>query len=168
MAAHSVAATTGKAALVQGQYLSFELAGEFYGVDILKVQEIRGWQPVRELPDTPDFIKGVIDLRGTILPIIDLRLRFGLEPVEYGPTTVVIILNIEAQGILHTVGIVVDTVSDVMDVDEALIKSMPDLGTHINIEYISGMVPGDNMVMLLNVDKLLVPKELSRLDDCDC
>lgn len=163
--AHAMTTVTDKPFKGKGQYLSFELAGEFYGVDILKVQEIRGWQPVRELPDTPDFIKGVIDLRGVILPIIDLRLRFGLEPVAYGSTTVVIILNVEAQGgTQHIVGIVVDTVSDVIDVDDISVKSMPDLGTHINIEYISGMAPGDNMVMLLNVDKLLAPEELSRLD----
>ncbi len=159
-------AVVGKSSRGHGQYLSFELAEEFYGVDILKVQEIRGWQPVRELPDTPDFIKGVIDLRGIILPIIDLRQRFGLDIVDYGPTTVVIILNVEAQETRHTVGIVVDTVSDVIDIDETAIKPMPDLGTHINIEYISGMVPGDNMVMLLNVDKLLAPEELSRLESC--
>ena len=78
----------------------------------------------------------------------------------------VIILNVEARGTRHTVGIVVDTVSDVIDIDDSTVKPMPDLGTHINIEYISGMVPGDNMVMLLNADKLLAPEELSRLE-CD-
>ena len=145
----------------RGQYLSFELAGEYYGVDILKVQEIRGWQPVRELPDTPDFIKGVMDLRGVILPIIDLRLRFGLEPAVYGPTTVVIILTVASAPGLQTVGIVVDTVSDVMDVDDVMIKPIPELGIHIHIGYILGMVAGENMVMLLDTDRLLAPNDLS-------
>jgi len=146
-----------------GQYLSFELAHEFYGVDILQVQEIRGWQPVREVPDTPGFIKGVIDLRGVIVPVVDLRIRFGMEPAEYGTTTVVIIINVTGQESIHTVGIIVDTVSDVIDVDEAAVKAMPDLGTQIHIDYIRGMAPGETMVMLLDVDKLLAPGELSRL-----
>lgn len=165
MVGTSMTIEAGKPSQGHGQYLSFELASEFYGVDILKVQEIRGWQPVRELPDTPDFIRGVIDLRGTILPIIDLRARFGLEPIEYGLTTVVIILNVEASDHVQAVGIVVDNVSDVIDVDEARVKPMPNLGTHIHIAYIRGMVADEhNMIMLLNVDRLLAPEELSRLE----
>jgi purine-binding chemotaxis protein CheW len=145
----------------RSQYLSFELAGEYYGVDILKVQEIRGWQPVRELPDTPAFIKGVMDLRGIILPIIDLRLRFGLEPAIYGPATVIIILTVVGPSGVQTVGIVVDTVSDVMDVEETMIKPIPELGSHIHIGYILGMVAEQNMVMLLDTDRLLAADELS-------
>ena len=151
----------GQVSTARGQYLSFELAGEYYGVDILKVQEIRGWQPVREIPDTPDFIRGVIDLRGTILPVVDLRLRFGLEPAGYGPTTVVIILTVTAPNGLMSVGIVVDTVSDVMDVDDARIKPLPRLGTHIHVGYILGVVPGEQMVMLLDTDRLLGSADLS-------
>lgn len=155
--------TSDQAHRLAAQYLSFELAGEYYGVDILKVQEIRGWQPVREIPDTPAFIKGVMELRGTILPIIDLRIRFGLEPMVYGPTTVVIILSVTGKQTAHTVGIVVDTVSDVMDVNDSTIQPMPQLGSHIHIEYIIGMVTGEQMVMLLNTDRLLAPEDFTGL-----
>ena len=95
-----------------GQYLSFELAGEIYGVDILKVREIKGWEEVRPLPDTPDYIKGVLDLRGVIVPIVDLRIRFQLESCEYTPTTVIIVLSVEYEKEQRVVGAVVDGVSD--------------------------------------------------------
>jgi purine-binding chemotaxis protein CheW len=147
------------------QYLTFDLAGEAYGVDILKVQEIRGWQPVRELPDTPSYIKGVMDLRGTILPIIDLRERFGLDPTEYTSTTVVIILNVWSSGSNQTMGIVVDNVSDVIDVEAETVKPMPTFGAKINVRYIKGMLSGETMLMLLDADKLLNPDELAQFEN---
>jgi purine-binding chemotaxis protein CheW len=151
-----------------GQYLSFNLGGEDYGVDILKVQEIRGWEAVRPLPDTPEFVKGVLDLRGTIVPIIDLRTRFHLAQCEYTPTTVIIVLAVECDGQGHTMGAVVDGVSDVLDVSGKDIRSAPNLGTNINTRYIRGMVTlEDRMVILLNVDKLLDPKELGLPEELD-
>jgi len=147
-----------------GQYLSFSLEGEEYGVDILKVQEIKGWEPVRSLPDTPDYIKGVLDLRGTIVPIIDLRLRFGFAEVAYRPTTVTIILRVQAGDRQLTAGIVVDNVSDVLDVAVDAIRQSPDLGSRINTRYIQGMVTlNERMVVLLDTDRLLDPDELSRI-----
>jgi len=148
-----------------GQYLSFNLGGEDYGVDILKVREIKGWEEVRQLPDTPEYIKGVLDLRGTIVPIIDLRSRFQLETVEYTPTTVTIVLAVESAGKALAMGIVVDGVSDVLDVEAADIRQAPNLGSKINTRYIMGMVTmEERMVILLDVDRLISPEELGLLE----
>ncbi len=139
------------------QFLTFELAGDSYGVEILKVQEIRGWEPVRNIPNTPDFIKGALNLRGSIVPIIDLRDRFGMESTEYSPITVVIVLCIEEGNVM---GIVADAVSDVLEIKSSEIKGAPKLGAKIDTRYMRGMYVGNTkMVMLLNADKLLDPEE---------
>ena len=144
-----------------GQYLSFTLGGEEYGVEILKVQEIRGWEPVRPLPNSPEHVKGVLDLRGVIVPIIDMRGRFGLEEREYTPTTVIIVLSAEHEGSRHVVGAVVDAVSDVLDVKLDEVRSPPNLGGHISNRYMIGMVSREGrMVVLLDTDKLFNPEEL--------
>lgn len=144
------------------QFLTFELAGEAYGVEILKVQEIRGWEPVRKLPNTPEFVKGALNLRGAIVPIIDLRERFHMACVEYTPMTVVIVMcvNTGSAGEAAVMGIIADAVSDVLDIDLTEIKQTPHLGAKINTRYMRGMyVRNDRMVMLLDVDKLLNPDE---------
>lgn len=143
------------------QFLTFELAGEAYGIEILKVQEIRGWEPVRKLPNTPDFVKGALNLRGSIVPIIDLRERFHMPKVEYTPTTVVIVMCLDtATTGAAVMGIVADAVSDVLDINLADIREAPNLGSKINTHYMRGMYVGKNgMVMLLDVDKLLNPEE---------
>lgn len=144
-----------------GQYLSFSLGGEEYGVDILKVQEIKGWEPVRPLPDMPDYIRGVLDLRGIVVPIIDLRRRFGLTEAEYTPTTVIIILAAQVGERKLITGMVVDSVSDVLDVESTAVRTAPDLGSRINTRYIRGMVTlAERMVVLLDVDALLDPEAL--------
>ncbi len=136
------------------EFLTFTLGSEIYGVDILKVREIRGWEKIRELHDTPDYVKGVLDLRGSIIPIIDLRIRFGVENYEYSSTTVTIILASGDEG--NMMGVVVDSVSDVLAVDQSQIKQAPSLGTKIKTDYIRGMVTlEDDMVMLVESDKLL-------------
>lgn len=151
-----------------GQYLSFTLGGEDYGVDILKVKEIRGWETVRQLPDTPEFVKGVLDLRGIIVPIIDLRIRFRLADCEYTPTTVIIVLAVDYEGDQRIMGAVVDGVSDVLDVKGKDIRKAPNLGTNINTRYIRGMVTLDErMVILLDADKLLNPQELGLPEELD-
>ena len=150
---------------VVGQYLSFTLGEEVYGIDVLKVQEIRGWEEVRPLPDTPDYVKGVLDLRGAIVPIIDMRLRFNLTDAEYTATTVTIILNVETHEKTHMIGIVVDGVSDVLDIQEQDVKEAPSLGGNIDTRYILGMVSkDDHVVLLLDADNLLDPDELLSLD----
>lgn len=142
------------------QFLTFELAGEAYGIEILKVQEIRGWEPVRKLPNTPDFVKGALNLRGSIVPIIDLRERFHMPKVDYTATTVVIVMCLETTAVAAVMGIVADAVSDVLDINLADIREAPNLGSKINTQYMRGMYVGKNgMVMLLDVDKLLNPEE---------
>jgi purine-binding chemotaxis protein CheW len=150
---------------MSNQFLSFTLAKDDYGVDILRVQEIRGWEEVRKIPNTPDYIKGVINLRNTVVPIVDLRIRFGQKDVEYKPTTVIIVLSVEVDSTTRVVGVVVDAVSDVINVNEGDIKDAPDFGTTVDTKYIKGMVmAGNRMVILLDTDKLLNPKELTMLD----
>lgn len=134
------------------QFLGFCLADEEYGVDILKVQEIRSWEPVSRIPNAPAHEKGVVNLRGSIVPIIDLREKFGLAHVEYTPTTVVIILQVGHR----IMGVIVDSVSSVIEVEEGNIQKAPKFGTKVNAEYIEGLISVNNrMVVLLNIDTLL-------------
>lgn len=150
----------------QGQFLSFTLDGDDYGVDILRVQEIRGWEELRPLPDSPDYVKGVLDLRGTIVPIIDLRIRMKMENVEYHPTTVIIVLTVmDENGSEHLVGAVVDAVSDVLDIDNNEIKRAPSIAARVSERYIRGMLSRDRgMVVLLDVDLLFKANELGLLE----
>jgi purine-binding chemotaxis protein CheW len=146
------------------QFLSFTLGNDDYGIDILRVQEIRGWEEVRKIPNTPDYIKGVMNLRNTVVPIVDLRIRFGLENIEYLPTTVIIVLSVELAGEQHVMGVVVDAVSDVIDVNDDEIRKSPNFGATVDTKYINGMVMlGKRMVILLNTEKLLNPRELLAL-----
>jgi len=143
------------------QYLTFMLDGEEYGVDILRVQEIKGWGKVTPIPNTPDYVQGVMNLRGTIVPIIDLRRRFNLENIEYGPTTVVIVLRVESSGQDRIMGIVVDGVSDVYAVPNEELRASPDFGGNVNVEFVRGLATVDEkMVIMLNIDKLLNSDEL--------
>lgn len=150
-----------------GQYLSFHLAGDDYAVDILRVQEIRGWENVRSLPEAADCIKGVLDLRGTIVPIIDLRVRFGQADPAYTPTTVVIVMAVaDPEGRSHLVGAVVDGVSDVLNIDSADVKAPPQYGGAVGRRYLKGMVSGERgMVILLDLDRLFDVRELDQLTE---
>ncbi len=144
------------------QYLTFILGDEEYGVDILKVHEIKGWTPTTPIPNSPCFMKGVINLRGTIVPIIDLRERFSLPKMDYGATTVVIVLNIAAEVGEHIIGIVVDAVSDTHTIGLQSLRSAPDIGGVVNIEYITGLATiEDKMVIILDIDRLLSKDELN-------
>ena len=156
----------GAAAEGSSQYLTFILAGEEYGVDILRVQEIKGWDSVTTIPNTPDYIRGVINLRGTIVPIIDLRRRFEIDAKEYGPTTVVIVLRVESEsGRERVMGIVVDAVSDVYNIDEEDLKPPPDFGAGIDVDYVRGIATvQDKMIIGLDIDHLLNSGELSDID----
>ena len=148
------------------QFLTFELANEVYGVEILKVQEIRGWEPVRVIPNTPSFIKGVLNLRGSVIPIVDLRERFSLEHSDYTQKTVVIVLCIKhRRHESFVMGIVADAVSDVLDIKVEEIKKAPNFGTQLDTRYMRGMhVYKQNMIMLLDVDKLLNPDEVDDIE----
>ena len=149
------------------QFLSFLLGDEAYGVDILRVQEIRGWTPVRALPDVPDYVKGVLDLRGVIVPVIDLRTRFNLARQDYAPTTVVIILSIRGEAETgRLVGAVVDAVSDVLDVVADALRPAPKLGCCVGSRYLTGMVTvNGRMVVMLDADRLFADDELALLDE---
>lgn len=137
------------------QYLTFMLNGEEYGVDILRVQEIKGWDNVTPIPSTPEYIKGVINLRGTIVPIIDLRLKFELETIPYGATTVVIVLKVMNNDKERTMGIVVDAVSDVYNVAKEDMQPPPDFG-NIDVSYVNGLATvNETMIIALNIDTLL-------------
>lgn len=159
--------TGGMEAAAQGpvqQFLTFSLADEEYGVNILKVQEIKGWTPVTRIPNSPEYLRGVLNLRGTIVPIIDLRMRFNQPRIEYTPLTVVIVLSVSTAAGARTIGIVVDSVSDVLNVGMSEIKPTPNLGSKINTEFINGIAAsGSKMIMLLDSDKLLTSDELAQL-----
>lgn len=145
-----------------GQYLTFIVANEEYGVDILRVQEIKGWDKATPLPNTPEYIKGVINLRGTIVPIVDLRQRFGLEQVSYGPTTVVIMLNVLSARGQRIIGVVVDAVSEVYNVALADLKPAPDMGQGIRSDVVKGLATVENkMVILLDVDALMSDSDVA-------
>jgi purine-binding chemotaxis protein CheW len=150
----------------EDQLLTFILADEEYGVDILRVQEIKGWDSVTPIPNTPEYILGVINLRGTIVPIIDLRIRFGLESIPYGPTTVVIMLKVMSEKGSRTMGIVVDGVSDVYNIAEEAIKPRPDFGSVISIDFVRGLATvGESMVIVLDIDHLLNSDELAMVEE---
>ncbi len=143
------------------QFLSFKLGDEEYAVDILSVQEIRSWEPVSPIPNTHQYEKGVVNLRGAIVPIMDLRERFGIGHLEYTPITVVVVLQTTAEsGQNRIMGVVVDSVSDVVDVDEDDIQRAPEFGNKVSTEFITGLASvDDRMVMLLDVQKLLKLKD---------
>ncbi len=138
------------------QVLTFELGNETYGVEILRVREIRGWTPVTKIPHAPPHVLGVLNLRGSIVPVVDLRMRFALERAEYTKITVIIVLSVHSSAGRREIGVVVDGVSDVVDVDAANVRPAPDLGTKFATEYIRGLVPVANrMVVLLDIDRLI-------------
>lgn len=147
------------------QYLSFRVGADDYAVDILRVQEIRGWEKVRALPDSHDFVKGVLDMRGIIVPIIDLRIRFGDPQPQYSATTVVIVVSVDkGEGHTQLVGAIVDSVSDVLDIDATSLKEPPEIGGAVGRQYLDGMVSLERgMVVLLNLDRLFGPVDLDDL-----
>lgn len=138
------------------QFLTFMLAGEEYGVDILRVQEIKGWESTTEIPNTPEYIQGVMNLRGTIVPIVDLRCRFELDKVEYNNMTVVIVLKTITDDAEKTIGFVVDAVSDVYNIAEDQLKPSPDFGNSVSTEFVKGLATIDEkMLILLDIDHLI-------------
>jgi len=134
------------------EYLTFTLGQEEYGVDILKVQEIRGYEAVTKIANAPDFIKGVANLRGTIVPIVDMRIKFNLGEPEYNAFTVVIILNVAGR----VVGMVVDSVSDVIELKADQIRPAPDFSSSFDTRYITGLGTVDErMLILVDIERLM-------------
>lgn len=146
------------------EYLTFRLDQEEYGIDILKVQEIRGYEPPTRVANAPNFIKGVVNLRGTIVPIVDMRLKFSCSKAEYNSFTVVIILNLRQR----IVGIVVDSVSDVMELPSESIKSAPDIDSVIDSAAVLGLGSlGDRMLILLDIELLMSAPDMGLVGATD-
>ncbi|HDU6303966.1 TPA: chemotaxis protein CheW [Klebsiella aerogenes] len=144
------------------EFLIFTLGNEEYGIDILKVQEIRGYDQVTRIANTPDFIKGVTNLRGVIVPIIDLRVKFAQQGVSYDENTVVIVLNFG----LRVVGIVVDGVSDVLSLTAEQIRPAPEFAVTLATEYLTGLgALGERMLILVDIEKLLSSEEMALVDN---
>jgi len=142
------------------QYLTFTLGQEEYGVEILKVQEIRGFSTITPIPNTPRYLKGVMNLRGTIIPVVDLRSKFAMAEAEYNRFTVIIVVTVGAK----VIGLIVDAVSDVLNIPKADIQATPDFGAQVETRFISGMAKaGEKLVVLLDIDKLLRGDELAAL-----
>jgi purine-binding chemotaxis protein CheW len=143
------------------EFLTFRLGAEEYGIEILKVQEIRGWEVPTAIAGTPEFIKGVINLRGTIVPIVDLRLKFGLEKVSYDEFTVVIILSVARR----VVGIVVDSVSDVVTLAPQQIRPSPEFGAAVEARFITGLgTLGERMLVLADIERLMTSRDMQLVD----
>ena len=146
---------------VGNEFLTFTLGQEDYGIDILKVQEIRGYDAVTHIANAPEFIKGVINLRGIIVPIVDMRIKFNLGNVEYNQFTVVIILNIASR----VVGMVVDGVSDVTTLKSEEIKPAPEFGTGLDTQYLLGLgTVGERMLILVDIERLMGSRDMELIE----
>jgi purine-binding chemotaxis protein CheW len=153
--ANKVDATSGSNANPR-QYLTFELAGQRYGVEILQVQEIKGWEKPTRLPHAPDHVQGVINLRGAVVPILDLRKRFGLGEAEYGRTTVVIVTKVETGRGELTAGMVVDGVCEVCNISAQEMRAPPEMVAAIDTDFVRGLaMVDDKMLILLDVARLV-------------
>jgi len=139
------------------QFLTFMLGEEEYGVDILNVQEIRSWESATSIPNTPDYVLGVINLRGLVVPIIDLRKRFAMSQAEFGPTTIIVIVKmLDQSNKSKTIGMVVDEVSDVYNISAEEVGEMPDFGSVVGTEFIKGVATvNDTMVIILDIESLI-------------
>lgn len=150
----------------EGKYLTFTLANEEYGIGILKVKEIMGTMPVTTVPQTPDYVKGVINLRGKVIPVLDLRLKFGMESVDYTDRTCIIVVEIEGKNGEILMGIVVDSVSEVLNIDGGDIEETPTFGAELDTKYILGMAKVKGGVkILLDIDKIFSDTELLTLEE---
>jgi purine-binding chemotaxis protein CheW len=142
---------------LSGEFLTFRLGAEEYGIDILKVQEIRSYEPPTRIANAPPFIKGVVNLRGVIVPIVDLRLKLGCPTADYNDFTVVVVLNVKGR----VVGAVVDSVSDVLALDSEAIKPAPEMNSQVDMGFITGIGSVDKrMLILLDIEGLMVSHEM--------
>ena len=152
---------TGESGGHSQEYLLYTLGPEEYAIDILKVQEIRGYEAPTTIANAPDFLKGVINLRGTIVPIVDLRIKFKVGTADYTPVTVVIILNIGSR----VVGIVVDSVSDVTMLGQDQIRPAPEFAATVDTKYINGLCTLDErMLIVVDIERLMMSREMALID----
>lgn len=149
----------------EGKYLTFSMGAEEYGIGILKIKEIIGMMPITAVPRTPPCVKGVINLRGKVIPVIDLRVKFGMEDRAYTEKTCIIVLEIKGQNSV-LMGIVVDAVSEVLNIKASEIEETPKLGTNLDLDYISGIAKiNGGIKILLDIEKVLNQEGLSMLDN---
>jgi purine-binding chemotaxis protein CheW len=154
-------AVSSEADLIASEYLTFTLGSEEYAIDILKVQEIRGYEPPTLIANAPPFIKGVINLRGIIVPVVDLRIKFNLGTIEYTPFTVVIILNVAGR----VIGTVVDSVSDVISLTQSQIRPAPDFSGTFDTKYIRGLATQDSRMMIVtDIERLMTSADMELVD----
>lgn len=164
-----IAETIGKAlnhiAEKDNKYLTFSLEDEEYGIGILKIKEIIGMMQITTVPQTPEFVKGVINLRGKVIPVIDLRQKFDMEPMAYNERTCIIVVEIESIKGMVMIGIVVDSVSEVLNISSENIEATPTFGTKLNTDYILGMAKLEGGVkILLDIDRVLNSEEIQLLE----
>jgi len=149
----------------EGKYLTFSLNREEYGIGILKVREIIGMMPITSVPQTPEFVKGVINLRGKVIPVVDLRLKFGMPSLDYNERTSIIVVEVSGQAGQVQIGIVVDAVSEVVNIRGEDIEDTPTFGTKLDTEYILGMAKiGKGVKILLDINRVLSSEEIDLLE----
>jgi purine-binding chemotaxis protein CheW len=149
----------------EGKYLTFTLGQEEYGIGILKIKEIIGLMSITTVPQTPEFIKGVINLRGKVIPVVDLRLRFGMDAIDYTERTCIIVVEVDGQVGTIQIGIVVDSVSEVLNIKGEEIEDTPTFGTKLNVDFILGMAKMEGGVkILLDIDKVLSDQDIAILE----
>ena len=149
-----------------GKYLTFELGQEEYGIGILKIKEIIGMMPITAVPQTPSFIKGVINLRGKVIPVTDLRMKFGLETADYNERTCIIVVEIDCGSQQLIMGLVVDAVSEVANIKGGEIESTPDFGNGNQTSFVKGMAKiAGGVKILLDIDRILTGEQMSCLAD---
>jgi purine-binding chemotaxis protein CheW len=142
------------------QFLTFVLGSEEYGIDILRVQEIRGYSAITTIPNTPPYIKGVMNLRGAVVPIVDLRCKFGIAETEYDKFTVIIVVMVGTR----IVGLIVDAVSDVLDVKSSEVAPTPEFGTTVDTSFMTGMAKaGERLILLLDIDRVAGTADITGL-----
>ena len=149
----------------EGKYLTFSMANEEYGIEIEKIKEIIGMMQITTVPQTPEFVKGVINLRGKVIPVVDLRARFGMESIDYTERTCIIVVEIQVQSGTVMIGVVVDAVSEVLNIKGDDIEDTPTFGTKLNTDYILGMAKMEGGVkILLDIDRVLSGDEVAVLE----
>lgn len=149
----------------EGKYLTFTLADEEYGIGILKIKEIIGIMPITPVPQTPEFVKGVINLRGKVVPVVDLRLRFNMVATDFNERTCIVVVELEGETGIVLMGVVVDSVSEVLNIKAEDIEDTPAFGMKLNTEYILGMAKtGGGVKILLDIDRVLNHREIATLE----
>jgi purine-binding chemotaxis protein CheW len=160
VARHEAARTAAAAQGAKGEFLTFRLGGEEYGIDILRVQEIRSYEQPTRIANTPEFLRGVVNLRGVIVPIVDLRLKLGC-PAEFNAFTVVIVLNVKGR----VIGAVVDSVSDVCELGGDTVKPAPAMNSHVDMSFITGIANvGERMLILMDIEALMSASDMGLIE----